>query len=157
VVVLVVAIAMSASVRADGGLQAAYGENWITFQRNSDGSNQWKEDPRLYVPWRFDNGWTFTQRGDVPYIYTNAPGPGMPGGHYSGGFGDAYIEEIFESPELAPNFRLRASVRFVFPTGKQSPFGSSQYQWAPAAGFTWKLPDVGRGTTAEPYVRYFSG
>ena len=40
-----------------------------------------------------------------------------------------------KSPEIAKNLWLKASVRFLFPTGKQSPFGSSQYQWGPAGGF----------------------
>lgn len=136
---------------------AIYVENWGFFQRNTNGSNQWKDEPRLYIPWRLDYGWTFTQRVDVPMLYTNASGAGNPGGGYSFGVGDAFIEEIFESPEVAPNFRWRASVRFVFPTGKQKPFGSSQYQWAPGGGFAWSFPEVWNGVTLAPFVRYFSG
>lgn len=154
---LVPMIAHVPAAAAEAGLGAIYVENWGFFQRNTNGSNQWKDEPRLYVPWRLDEGWTFTQRIDVPLIYTDASGPGNPGGGYSGGVGDAFIEEIFDSPEAAPNFRWRASVRFVFPTGKQKPFGSSQYQWAPGGGFTWAFPEVWGGVTLTPFVRYFSG
>jgi hypothetical protein len=139
------------------GLGSVVFENWGFFQRNEDGSNQWKYEPRLYVLYRFVDGATFTQRIDVPLIYTNASGAGNPGGGYSGGVGDIFIEEIFESREVRENLRLKASVRFVFPTGKQSPFGSSQYQWAPGGGFVYAMPNALRGVTLEPYVRYFSG
>ncbi len=142
---------------AEGAPSTTYAENWGFFQRNTNGSNQWKDEPRLYVPWRLDNGWTFTQRVDVPLIYTNASGPGNPAGGYSGGVGDAFIEEIFDSPDVTPAVHWRASVRFVFPTGKQKPFGSSQYQWAPGGGFTWSFPEVWNGVTLAPFVRYFSG
>lgn len=142
---------------AQSGLGTVYVENWGYFQRNENGTNQWTYEPHLYVPYHFDNGATFTQRLDVPMIDTNATGPGNPGGGYSGGFGDVFIEEIFESPEIAKNLRLKASVRFVFPTGKQSPFGSSQYQWGPAAGFIYAIPDALQGVTLAPYVRYLSG
>src|SRR5262247_588414 len=80
-----------------GELEPVSVQNWLDFQRNTDGSIQWKDEPRLYVPWRFENGWTFTQRVDVPYIYTNATGPGNPEGGYSGGLGDVFIEEIVET------------------------------------------------------------
>jgi hypothetical protein len=142
---------------AQNGLGTLYAENWGFFQKNENGSDQWKYEPRLYVPFHFDNGWTFTQRVDVPMIYTNTKGAGNPGGGYSGGIGDVFIEEIFETPEIAKSLSFRASVRFVFPTGKQSPFGSSQYQWAPMAGMIYRMPDALAGVTLAPYVRYFSG
>jgi hypothetical protein len=157
VVLCAILVAGTPSAAAENVLASAYVENWGFYQRNENGSGQWKYEPRLYIPFRLDSGATFTQRIDVPMIYTNDSGPGNPGGSWSGGFGDIFIEEILESRELAPDFRLRASVRFVFPTGKQSPFGASQYQWAPAGGFVYDMPDVLRGVTLAPYVRYFSG
>ena len=81
----------SAQYRDRDDLGTVRFENWGYFQRNEDGSNEWKYWPRLYVPYSFDNGWTFTQCVDVPMIYTNAVGPGNPGGGYSGGVGDAFI------------------------------------------------------------------
>lgn len=156
-VLCAILIAQAAPAAAQSGWSSAHLENWGFYQRNENDSGQWKYEPRLYIPFRLDSGATFTQRIDVPMIYTNDSGPGNPSGGWSGGFGDMFIEEILESRDLAPNFRLKASVRFVFPTGKQSPFGASQYQWAPAGGFVYALPDLWRGVTLQPYVRYFSG
>jgi hypothetical protein len=132
-------------------------DNWGFFQRNNNNSNQWKYDPRAYVSYRFENGLTFIQRADLPMIYTNDTGPGNPAGGYSGGLGDAFVEEIFRTPEIVPDFSISASLRVVFPTGRQSPFGDSQYQLAPNVGFTWNLPNVLRGVTIDPHVRYFWG
>lgn len=132
-------------------------ENWVNLQRNENGSAQWKYEPRLYVPFALGSGWTFTQRLDVPLIYTDARGSANPGAEWSYGLGNVLIEEIFDSPEVAPGLRLRGSVRLVFPTGKASPFGSSQYQWAPGFGAIYARPNDLGGVTLEPYVRYFSG
>ena len=149
--------AVATNAAAQSGWGSAYVENWGFYQRNENDSGQWKYEPRLYLPYRFSDGGTFTQRIDVPMIYTNDSGAGNPGGGWSGGFGDIFIEEIYESRDVAPNLRWKASVRFVFPTGKQSPFGASQYQWAPGGGFAYEMPDLWRGVTLNPYVRYFSG
>lgn len=152
-----VLVAGATPAAAQSGLGSVYVENWGYFQKNENGSNQWKYEPHLYVPYHFDNGVTFTQRVDVPMIYTNATGAGNPDGGYAFGIGDVFIEEIFKSPDVSPNLCLKGSVRFVFPTGKQTPFGSSQYQWAPMGGFIYTTPNVWYGVTLEPYVRYFSG
>ena len=137
--------------------QPTYVENWLFFQRNPGGSIQWQEEPRIFVPWRFENGWTLTHRLDFPLVYTNASGPANPGGQYAFGAGDFFIEEIFDSPEIAPGMRVKASVRFIFPTGGQAPFGAGQYQWAPAGGVTWKLREGCDCVTLAPFVRYHSG
>jgi hypothetical protein len=150
-------ILIAPTTAAQSGLGMVNVENWGFFQKNENGSDQWKYEPRLYVPFHFDNGWMFTQRVDVPMIYTNAKGAGNPGGGYSGGIGDVFIEEIFETPEIAKDLSFRASVRLELPTGKQSPFGSSQYQWAPMAGMIYRIPDALAGVTLAPYVRYFFG
>jgi hypothetical protein len=132
-------------------------ENWGIFQRDTNETDQWTYQARLYIPFRLDDGWTFTQRIQLPMTYTNESGPGNPAGTYSGGIGNAFIEEIFETGDVAPNFRLRGSVRVVFPTGKQSPYGSGQYQIAPGIGFGYSMPDTLRGVTLDPYVRYSYG
>jgi hypothetical protein len=154
--VLILCLA-AAPAAAETGWGGALFENWVSFQKNENGSDQWKYEPRLYLPYRFADGSVFTQRVDVPMIYTNETGAGNPNGGWTGGFGDMFIEEIYESREVAPNLRWKASVRFVFPTGRQSPYGSSQYQWAPAGGIIYEMPDLWRGVTLTPYVRYFSG
>ena len=127
------------------------------YQRNLNGTNRWTYWPRVFVPYRFESGWTFTQRADLPMAYTDSTGPGKPNGGYSGGLGDALIEEIFDTPEVAKDLTLVASLRLVFPTGKEAPFGSSQYQWALGLGATYRLPDVLGGTTIGPFLRYFWG
>jgi len=132
-------------------------DNWVYYTKNFDGSAQWEYDPRLLVPFDFANGWTFTQRVDVPFYYTDKVGSANPQGAWSFGLSDAYIEEIFDTPDLAHNFRPRFSVRLVAPTGGEAPFGQDQWQVAPGAGFAWRLPDVGRAMTVSPYVRYFIG
>lgn len=132
-------------------------ENWGIFQKDVNGTDQWTYQARLYVPFDLGDGWTFTQRVQLPMTYTNESGPGNPTGTYSGGVGNLFVEEIFETGEVAPKFRLRGSVRVVFPTGKQSPYGDGQYQVAPGAGFGYALPDLWHGVTIDPFVRYFYG
>lgn len=132
-------------------------ETWGYWQRDVNGANVWKLQPRLFVPFQLGNGWRFTQRIDVPMLYTNNAGPGNPGGGYSAGFGDAFIEEIFDSPEVAPNLSWVSSLRLVFPTGKQAPFGASQYQVAPGLGARLRAPELFRGVSFAPFARYFRG
>ncbi len=132
-------------------------ESWGLFQKDVNGTDQWTYQARLYVPFSLADGWTFTQRLQLPMTYTNESGAANPGGTYSGGIGNAFVEEIFETGDVAPDFRLRGSVRVVFPTGKQAPYGSGQYQVAPGLGFGYAMPDVLRGVTLDPYVRYAYG
>jgi hypothetical protein len=128
-------------------------DNWLYFQNNTDTSERWQYRPRVFVPFELRGGWTFTQRADLPVYYTDKSGSENPTGAWKAGISDWFIEEIFTTPDLAPNFRMFGSVRFVFPTGGGSPFGSEQYQWAPAAGATYGMPD--RGITLSPHARYF--
>ena len=132
-------------------------DNWVYYTKNFDGSAQWEYDPRLFVPFSFGNGWTFTQRIDIPFYYTDKVGPANPQGAWSFRLSDAFVEEIFDTPDLMHGLRPRVSVRLVAPTGGEAPFGQDQWQVAPGAGFTWRLPDVGRGMTVSPYLRYFIG
>lgn len=143
---------------AQSGLQPIRLDNWGYYQRNANDSNQWQYRPRLWVPYRFDNGWTFTQRADVPMIYTDDTGPAKSTSGYSGGIGNILLESIFETPEVAPKLTLRGSLRFVFPSPKGQPFGNdSQYQVAPMLGLSYQMPDVWRGVTIAPQLRYFFG
>ena len=128
-------------------------DNWLSYQRNTDKSGQWLYQPRFYIPFELSRGWTFTQRIDLPLSYTDEVGTDNPAGQWKAGLGDWFVEEIFSSPELAPNLRMWASVRLVFPTGGASPFGSDQYQWAPALSVDYAMPD--HGITFSPVARYF--
>lgn len=143
---------------AQGKLGTIRFDNWGYFQDNTNDTYQWQYRPRIFVPWDFGNGWVATLRGDLPLLYTNNTGPAKPQGGYSGGVGNALIEPIVDTPEVLPNLTLRASVRFVFQSPKGSPFGTGdQYQIAPGAGFTLRIPDVLRGVTVSPYLRWFRG
>jgi hypothetical protein len=128
-------------------------DNWLSFQRNTDDSSQWEYQPRFYIPFNLSRGWTFTQRIDLPGSYTNQVGTDNPTGGWKAGIEDWFIEEIFTSPQLATNFRVWGSLRFVFPTGGSSPFGSNQYQWAPAVSAEYAIPEY--GITLSPVARYF--
>jgi hypothetical protein len=132
-------------------------ENWGIFQKDVNQTDQWTYQARLYVPFSLADGWSFTQRVQLPMTYTNESGAANPDGTYSGGIGNAFVEEIFETGDVAPNFRLRGSVRVVFPTGKEAPYGSGQYQVAPGAGFGYAMPGAWRSVTLDPYVRYSYG
>jgi len=128
-------------------------DNWLYFQSNIGGSERWQYQPRFYIPFDLPRGWTFTQRANLPIYYTDKVGTDNPTGGWKSGIGDWSIEEIFATPELAKNFKMSASVRFVFPTGGSSPFGSNQYQWAPSIGATYSIPE--RKITISPLARYF--
>lgn len=142
---------------AESGLGTIRLDNWGFFQRNASGTDQWQYRPRIYLPYRLDSGWTFTLRADAPLLYTNATGPGNPAGGYTGGVGAILFEPIVDSPEVAQNLTLRASLRLVLPPPKGQPFGSPQYQVAPGLGFTYRRPDALNGVTLAPYARFFWG
>ncbi|MBK8211280.1 MAG: hypothetical protein IPK78_16305 [Rhodospirillales bacterium] len=133
-------------------------DNWIYFQENVNGSNQWQYRPRLFVPWVFGNDWIATLRTDVPILYTNNRGPANRDGNYSAGVGNVFFEPIVDSAPLLPNLTLRTSLRFVLQSPDGPPFGvDNQYQIAPGVGFTYRLPDVLRGVTFSPYFRWIRG
>jgi hypothetical protein len=145
------------SVAADIELGTVRLDNWAYFQQNANATGRVQLRERLFVPFNFDQGWTFTQRVDLPFYDTDKSGPANPGGVWRASIADMLIEEIIDSPEIAKNLRLRTSLRFVFPTGGQAPFGSDQWQVAPGLGFTYRLPETLRGMTVAPFFRYYSG
>ncbi|MBS1215586.1 MAG: hypothetical protein H6R20_560 [Proteobacteria bacterium] len=132
-------------------------DNWFYYQENYGDSERWQYRPRVLIPFAFGDGWTFTQRIDVPLYYTNATGPANTDGDWKFRISDIFFEEILDTPDVAKNFRFRTSVRLVTPTGGEPPFGSDQWQVALGGGFNWRLPDVLKGVTVVPYVRYFWG
>ena len=81
-------------------------DNWLSFQRNTDNSGQWGVQPRFYAPFNLSGGWTFTQRLDLPVLYTDQSGTDNPTGTWKAGIGDWFIEEIFATPALAENLRM---------------------------------------------------
>jgi hypothetical protein len=156
------AIALAASLSAvPGAATAQLGtirmDNWLYYQGNYGDTARWQYRARFFVPYDLGGGWTFTQRADLPFYYTDASGPANPDGGWKGRLADVFVEEIFDTPEVAKNVRLRGSLRVVFPTGGESPFGSDQWQVAPGFGGSWRFPDTWRGVTVAPYARYFYG
>lgn len=133
-------------------------DNWGYFQENINGSYQWQYRPRLFVPWVFGNDWIATLRADFPIIYTNNKGPANRDGGYSGGIGNIFFEPILDSAPVLPNLTLRTSLRFVLKSPDGPPFGvDNQYQIAPGAGFTYRMPEILRGVTFSPYFRWIRG
>lgn len=128
-------------------------DNWLYYQRNIDDTARWQYRPRFYIPFALSEGWTFTQRIDLPMYYTDRAGVENPGGGWKAGLGDWFVEETLGTPEVAKNLKLSAGVRFVFPTGGGSPFGSNQYQWAPTVAAVYAMPDY--KLTLNPIARYF--
>jgi len=53
-------------------------DSWLSYQRNDDGSARRQYDPRLFVPFDLQGGWIFTQRADLPVLYTDKVGSDNP-------------------------------------------------------------------------------
>ena len=128
-------------------------DNWLFYQRNTDDTTRAQYRPRFYIPFNLDNGGVFTQRIDLPIYYTNKVGVDNPNGDRKGGIGDWFIEEIYLSPEVSKNVKWSTSLRLVFPTGGNSPFGGNTYQAAPSVGLLYTMPE--QKMTINPLLRYF--
>ncbi|MCK7577545.1 MAG: hypothetical protein MZV65_18225 [Chromatiales bacterium] len=108
----------------------------VYYQENADDSGQYKLTEKIYLPLGSRDGWRFTGRVDVPFLYTNKEGSGNPDGDWEFHVGDSLTELYATSPPVAPHLTLGGSLRLVWPTGGQPPFGAEQYQWAPASTST---------------------
>ncbi|HEX2886909.1 transporter [Vineibacter terrae] len=131
---------------------------WLFAQENDpDGSHTWKPTFRLVQPFGLPGGWEVTLRGDIPVGHTNKVGAANQNGGYKNHVGDMLLQVSFATPPIAPHFTLGFGGRMVFPTGGKSPFGNSQYKFAPQFGFKYTLPEIAEGLTFEPLARYFHG
>lgn len=131
-------------------------ETWFYYQENADGSGQYKLTEKVYLPLGVSTGgWRFTGRVDVPFLETNKEGSGNPDGGWESHIGDSLTEFYVTTPPVAPDLTLGASLRLVWPTGGQPPFGAEQYQWAPSLSLNYRVPDLGYGMTLHPLARYF--
>lgn len=128
-------------------------DNWLYYQRNTDDSTRAQYRPRFYIPFNLDNGGVFTQRIDLPIYYTNKVGTDNPNGDRKAGIGDWFIEETYLSPEVSKNTKWSTSLRLVFPTGGDPPFGGNTYQAAPSVGLLYNMPE--NKLTFNPLLRYF--
>ena len=155
---LAISLWASAPAVAQGQWGTIRFDQWLFVQGNANDSTQWQYRPRLFLPYDFASGWTATMRIDLPMLYTNDSGPAHPGGGYSGGIGNYFIEPTVDTPEVSENLRLRASLLLIAPSPNGAPFGNgTQYQAVPGFGATWRQPDMWRGVTFTPYVRYARG
>ena len=128
-------------------------DNWLYYQKNVDDSTRWQYRPRFLIPFNLDNGGVFTQRIDLPFYYLNKVGQDNPNGDWKSGIGDWFIEETYLSPEVSKNVKWSTSLRLVFPTGGNSPFGGNTYQAAPSVGLLYAMPE--QKLTLNPLLRYF--
>ena len=128
-------------------------DNWLYYQKNVDDSERWQYRPRFLIPFNLGNGGVFTQRIDLPFYYLNKVGQDNPNGDWKSGIGDWFIEEVYLSPEVSKNVKWSTSLRLVFPTGGNSPFGGNTYQAAPSVGLLYAMPE--QKMTINPLLRYF--
>lgn len=146
-------LGLSTSVWAQDSRPPIRFDNWLYYQRNTDDSTRAQYRPRFYIPFNLDNGGVFTQRIDLPVYYTNKVGADNPNGDRKGGIGDWFIEETYLSPEVSKNVKWSTSLRLVFPTGGDPPFGGNTYQAAPSVGLQYSMPE--EKLTFYPLLRYF--
>lgn len=125
------------------------------YQENADNTGQYKLTEKVYVPLGASGAWRFTGRVDMPFLYTNKEGSGNPNGDWAFHVGDSLTELDVTAPPVAANLTLGGSLRLVWPTGGQPPFGSEQYQWAPSLYLNYRVPNFGYGMSFHPLVRYF--
>ena len=130
-------------------------ETWFDYQENADDSGQYELTQKIYIPLGSSGGWRFTGRVDLPFLYTNKEGSGNPDGDWEFRIGDSLTELYATTPPVAPHLALGGSLRLVWPTGGQPPFGAEQYQWAPSLYLDYRVPDLGYGFTFHPLARYF--
>lgn len=133
---------------------------WLFSQENEPATtHQWKWVLRFTQPFRLPDDWRVSLRADLPLLYTDKSGSANPDGDYKAHIGDMLGQIIFTTPRIAPGITANIGARVQFPTGGESPFGSSQYKLGPQAGFTWILADVasGFGVALDPLVRYYYG
>lgn len=152
---VIATLGLASAAWAETGLGEVRLDQWGFFQKNPDGTEQWQYRPRIYVPWQTADGWVFTQRADLPMLYADGKGSGNPGGGFSGGIGNAFLESIVDVPTASTDLHWRVSLRLTFPSPKGSPFGKDdQYQIAPSFGVRYRMADTWNGVTLEPYFRY---
>ena len=137
---------------------------WFYFQENDPSGNHLLQPQlRLQRPWHLPEGWKINWRFDFPLKYTDEVGAANPSGHWKAGFGDMSGQVSVTTPDLLVSDEQRGlnfnvGFRLVVPTGKRSPFGSSQWKAAPQIGLGYDRK-IAEGYAFEiaPLVRYFRG
>jgi hypothetical protein len=124
------------------------------YQWNQDDSELNKLDVRIYQDIRLGDGWHLRLREDLPIVTTDKIGHDNEDGNWSTNIGDAFLQAVVTTPEIAENTTLEFGLRTVFPTGGLSPFGDGSYQLGPQAGISHRFPDVADGLVIAPTARY---
>jgi hypothetical protein len=146
-----------ASAAAEDSLPVRFrAEVWDFYQNNADGSDENKVDLRFYQTARLLHGGLLTIREDLPIITTDKTGPQNSNGEWLTGIGDAFVQALIATPEVATNLSLEFGGRLVFPTGGLPPFGTGNYQVAPTVAANLRIPDFASGLEISPTARYFT-
>lgn len=124
------------------------------YQWNQDDSELNKLDVRLYQDFALGDGWHLRLREDVPIVTTDKIGHDNEDGNWSTNIGDAFLQAVVTTPEIAENTTLEFGLRTVFPTGGLSPFGDGSWQLGPQAGISHRFPNVADGLVIAPTARY---
>lgn len=98
---------------------------------------------RLYVPYRFESGWIFSGRYEIPVIRSDVPSRDNPNGDYESGLGDISTQFLFIRP-TASRWSFALGLHLFWPTASQDQMGLGKYLAGPTIGVThhpesWEL------------------
>jgi len=130
---------------------------WSYYQENADGTNTFKETARMQQPFQLPDNWRMTLRADLPLMYTDKQGPANRTRDWEWGWGDPLAQVSFSTPKITENISLGFGARIVVPVGDDSPYGGSQWKWAPQFSLSYDAKDITPGLTFDPMVRYIKG
>jgi hypothetical protein len=91
---------------------------------------------RMYVPYRFESGWIFSGRYEIPLLYTDIPSRANPNGDYEFGFGDIGTQFLFIRPTKT-RWSYASGVQLLWPTASQDQMGRGKYVAGPTVGVTY--------------------
>ena len=91
---------------------------------------------RLTVPYRFESGWLFSGRYEIPLIYTDIPSRDNPNGDYEFGLSDIRTQLLFIRP-TATRWSFASGVQLSWPSASQDQMGLGKYVAGPTVGMTY--------------------
>ncbi|MHC4647385.1 MAG: hypothetical protein ACYTBJ_17985 [Planctomycetota bacterium] len=91
---------------------------------------------RQDIPYRFESGWIFAPRFEIPLIYTDIPSRDNPKGDYEFGFADVSTQFLFTRP-TGSRWSFASGARFLWPTASQDQMGRGKYVAGPIVGATY--------------------
>lgn len=108
---------------------------------------------RLEKPFRISNRWELATRCDLPFAHSNFPSPDNPHGDYECGWADTLSQGILLYT-ARNRWSLLAGLRVVWPTASRDELGLGKIQMIPIAGLSCQLPEISKGSSFTPIVRY---